>query len=144
MSASLLPWLLSYNKHCRCAMLPPNPAKLRAARLSTAAALAKSGVAAPAAQAGSVVAPSSGSSGKKHVADPWKQPAVIDLKFGAALKSAKATRVSGRATRVSPWGSLLLVLYGGSFAAYLLARISTTISVHDKLFPYQVPVVALV
>ena len=82
--------------------------------------------------------PSSRSTGKKYMADPWKQPAVIDLKFGAALKSAKATRVSGRATKVSFWGSLLLVLYVGSFAAYTLARISSTISVHDKLFAYQV------
>ena len=106
--------------------------------LSSTAALATSGVAAPAAQASSAVPLSSHSSSKKYVADPWKQPAVIDLKFGAALKSAKAARVSGRATRVSPWGSLLLVLYVGSFAAYMLARISSTISVHDKLFAYQV------
>ena len=107
-------------------------------RLSLAAALATAGMAAPAAQADSAAPPSSRSSGKKYVADPWKQPAVIDLKFGAALTSAKATRVLGRATRISPWGSLLLVLYVGSFAAYMLARISSTISVRDRLFPYQV------
>ena len=83
-------------------------------------------------------APAALAAARNMFADPWKQPAVIDLKFGAALKSARATRVSGRATRVSLWGSLLLVLYVGSFAAYMLARISSTISVHDKLFPYQV------